>query len=171
MKSKKWLSIALIILTIALNIGCDQGTKDFARKHFRDRGEIQVIGNFFIIKYTENIGAFLSLGSTLPQSVRFIFLSVIPAIVLAGLTIFILFDKNLSRMRLFSLSCIIGGGISNIFDRFVYNGRVSDFLNFGIDRFRTGILNFSDLSITIGAVILILTYFNVQKTNKEQSLS
>jgi signal peptidase II len=49
---------------------------------------------------------------------------------------------------------IAAGGIGNLVDRIAY-GEVRDFLNFGIGRLRTGIMNLADLYI-LAALILIV---------------
>jgi signal peptidase II len=51
---------------------------------------------------------------------------------------------------------IISGGIGNLVDRLLNKFSVIDFLNFGIGSLRTGILNVADLSITFGAIALVI---------------
>ena len=49
-------------------------------------------------------------------------------------------------------------------DRILFGGYVTDFMNFGIGSLRTGILNFADMSITFGAILLIFVqYFKERK--------
>jgi signal peptidase II len=54
------------------------------------------------------------------------------------------------------LALVAGGGISNLIDRLLYNGRVTDFLNVGIGGVRTGIFNVADMAIMAGALLLLL---------------
>ncbi|HXC20398.1 MAG TPA: signal peptidase II, partial [Steroidobacteraceae bacterium] len=58
--------------------------------------------------------------------------------------------------RFIALALIAGGGISNLIDRLLYGGRVTDFLNVGIGSLRTGIFNVADMAILAGALLLIL---------------
>lgn len=163
--------IILITLSIiVLNVSCDQVTKEYARQNYKGQGTIQVVSDVFIIHYAENDGAFLSLGSDLPQPYKTIVLTVIPALFLFGFTFFILFNnKHLTLLQIICISTIIGGGISNIFDRILFDGYVTDFLNFGIGSLRTGILNFADISITFGAIFLIiLQYLKEKKIKQDQ---
>ena len=155
---------------IVLNVSCDQVTKEYARQNYKGQGTIQVVSDVFIIHYAENDGAFLSLGSDLPQPYKTIVLTVIPALFLFGFTFFILFNnKHLTLLQIICISTIIGGGISNIFDRILFDGYVTDFLNFGIGSLRTGILNFADISITFGAIFLIiLQYLKEKKIKQDQ---
>ena len=162
MKNKKLL---IIIIVILLNIGCDQITKYIAREFIQGQDIIEVLGNFFILKYAENDGAFLSIGSDFPPALKFILLTLLPSVILISLLLYIIFNKKIPYIMIIGFCCILGGGFSNIFDRVVYNGYVTDFLNFGIGNFRTGILNFADLSIVAGAIILLFSSF---KTNKKK---
>ncbi len=147
----------LILTIIAVSLGWDQGTKAYARQHLKSLGPIQIVGDFFILTYAENDGAFLSLGAYLPQPYKTILLTLFPIImVLAGLG-YVILGKHLSVWEVVCIASIIGGGMSNLYDRIAYHGAVTDFMNFGIGPWlRTGILNFADLSITLGAVGLLV---------------
>lgn len=155
---RKTLVIAISI--IFLNISCDQITKEYARQNYKGQGTLQIVGNVFIIHYAENEGAFLSMGSDLAEPFKTIILTVIPAVLLLIFSFFLLhYKKQLTMLHLVCISTIIGGGISNIFDRIIYGGYVTDFMNFGIGTLRTGILNFADISITFGAIFLVVSYY------------
>ena len=162
-------AIAMAILIMLLNISCDQITKEYARQNYKGQGTIQIVGDVFIIHYAENDGAFLSLGSDLAEPYKSLVLTIIPALFLFGFTFFILFfNKHLTMLQVVCISTIIGGGISNIFDRILFGGYVTDFMNFGIGGLRTGILNFADMSITFGAILLIFVqYFKERNIKKD----
>lgn len=161
---KKQNLTLVILIIILINIGCDQGTKHYARKHFKNKGQIEIIDSFFVIKYTENKGGFLSLASDLPGPLRNALLLYLPVIVLSGMIIYLIFNSNLSVYAAVCLASLLGGGLSNIIDRIIFDGQVTDFLNFGIGCIRTGILNLADISITFGAIAFV--YFSVKK-NRE----
>jgi signal peptidase II len=67
-----------------------------------------------------------------------------------------LFAGRLGFWRCIALALVAGGGISNLIDRLIYAGRVTDFLNVGIGAFRSGIFNLADMAILLGALLLIL---------------
>lgn len=159
--------ILLGIIVIFLNIGCDQATKSYARNNFYNKNTINVIGNFFIIHYAENTGCFLSLGSDIPEPYKFILLTLMPLIFIIVVTIYVFTKGSLSVLDTILLFSIIGGGISNLYDRLAYNGAVTDFLNFGIGSLRTGILNLADISITFGAIFFVISQYI--KDKKEQN--
>lgn len=167
MNMNKIKVVIITIIIIAFNIGCDQITKDYARKHLAGKGTIEVIGSIMVVRYAENDGAFLGMGSDIPQPFKTIILTVFPMVVIASAFFFVIFCRQLSIWELVFISCIIGGGISNLHDRIIYDGFVTDFLNFGIGRLRTGILNLADVSITFGAMFLLVTqYVKSRRTKK-----
>jgi signal peptidase II len=149
--------ILLIILVISINIGCDQSTKYLAKKHLQGIDTVNVFDDYFVLHYTENRGAFLSLFSALPDTLRILLLLILPAIALVLMTCYVIYNQNLPRRYQISLSCLLGGGISNVMiDRMFNNGHVIDFMNIGIGSIRSGIFNFADLSIVFGSCALLL---------------
>lgn len=162
---RNMFTIMTAVLIILLNIGCDQATKNYAKKHFIGRQTIHVAGDLVEISYAENNGGFLSLGSNIPQPYRKILLIIFPVIVMGLAIIYLVADRNLSFGEFFCACCIMGGGISNISDRILHNGFVTDFLNFGIGNIRTGILNFADMSVFFGVIFLFV--FNLAKKPRQ----
>mgnify|MGYP001155469095 CR=1 FL=1 len=151
---KHILRILVIAAIISINIGCDQSTKYLAKKHLPREMTIQVIDNFFVLQYAENKGGFLSMFSSLSKTFRLLFLSIIPLIALVLMTFYIIATRELTYPHTLGLSCIIGGGLSNIVDRLA-NEYVVDFMNIGIGMVRSGIFNFADLSIMGGTAIIL----------------
>jgi len=52
-------------------------------------------------------------------------------------------------------SLVLSGGLGNLVDRIINDGRVIDFMNIGIGSLRTGIFNVADVYITVGVVVLV----------------
>lgn len=151
--------LAMVTIILILTIGLDQVTKAIARRTLAGTGLHRVVGNFFVLVYTENSGGFLSLGARWPEPVRqaiFIFLSVA---ILALLLVYILRARSLSPSATAALALVAGGGIGNIIDRIFRGGHVTDFLNVGIGSLRTGIFNLADFFVLVGAILLILSGF------------
>ena len=67
---------------------------------------------------------------------------------------------------LIGFSCILGGGIANIYDRIAL-GSVTDFWRIDLGGiFKTGIFNVADLSVSIGMILLLIsTFFNKKVEN------
>lgn len=154
------LRILVILLVISINIGCDQYTKHLAGKSLRGAGTVAVIGDYFVLRYAENRGAFLSIFSGMPKAIRILVLLILPAIALTWMTFFLIYSRTIPWRYLVPLSCLPGGGISNVMiDRLFNNGYVIDFMNIGIGNIRSGIFNFADLSIIIGCCAMLVYAF------------
>lgn len=158
---------ALMIFGILLvNIGCDQVSKSIVRQNITYQERITLIEDHLTLTNVENSGAFLSMGDTLAGPFRTILLLLLPtAALLYGLG-FLLFKTQASKALVFGLACIIGGGMGNLYDRFVY-GSVTDFLHMDFIIFQTGVFNMADVSIMLGFFVLLLDSF----TRRDTSLS
>jgi signal peptidase II len=156
-----------ITALIIFNIAIDQVSKVLVRANF-EYGEIKtLIGDSLIMQYVENKGAFLGMGSDMNDTLRLIFLLILPTLVLGYLIYYIITNKTIDKLSTIALSCIAGGGIANVFDRIVF-GKVTDF--FFIDLggiFKTGIFNVADMSVTFGMIVLVYTW--ILSSGKNQS--
>jgi len=154
----------LITIIVFLSIIIDQISKIIVRNNLESYIEHNIIGNIFSLVKIENTGAFLGMGSELSEFPRILLLIVLPIIVLISITIYAYIDKSPDKISVIGFSLIIGGGISNIFDRIVL-GSVTDFLfiNFG-GIFKTGIFNIADICVTIGMFLILISAF--RKKNK-----
>lgn len=158
------VALFLIIIILAL----DQFTKITAVKYLKGRPSIHfpetwVPHDLFRLTYTENTGAFLSLGSQLSENLRFWLFTVLNTVVLFVLLAVIFFKPNLPSINMISFSLIISGGLGNIIDRIFRDGKVVDFMNIGIGygsfSLRTGIFNIADLAIVMGLILLLIGEF------------
>ena len=148
----------LITIIVLLGIALDQISKRWVRNNFESYIETSIIGDTFTLIKVENTGAFLGMGSELPETLRVLLLIVLPVVVLVGITVYTYLDKSLDKTSIIGFSLIIGGGIGNIFDRIVY-GSVTDFLYLNFEFFKTGIFNIADLSVTIGMILILISSF------------
>ena len=149
-----WQRIALVLAIIIGNVILDQATKSWATASLQHVPPETYWGGFFRLTYVENTGAFLSGGSSLPEGIRYWVLSIFPTLLLLGLMYYTMFSKALNKWQIIGLAFIVGGGLSNIYDRLLY-GRVVDFMNMGLGELRTGIFNFADVSIMVGLAIML----------------
>lgn len=148
----------LITIIVLLGIAFDQISKVWVRNNFESYIETSIVGDIFTLIKVENTGAFLGMGSELPETLRVLLLIVVPVIVLVGITVYTYLEKSLDETSIIGFSLIIGGGIGNIFDRIVY-GSVTDFLYLNFEFFKTGIFNIADLSVTIGMILILISSF------------
>ncbi len=152
---KKRLSRALLIaLIVTLNVGCDQISKTIAKSLLLNKGTLFVLGDLLVLRYMENQGAFLGMGSGLPAPVRRALFIAFPLLVLAYMIGQVIREKGVDAAAIVACSFIAGGGFGNLIDRLAFDGRVRDFVNVGIGNLRTGVFNAADLSIMIGCLLL-----------------
>ena len=167
-KTKRWITIIIIMIVVIVS---DQVTKELAKEYLADSPTISYWGNFFLLHYAENDGAFLSMGSNWPAPIRIIFLTIIPVIFLIVLFFVVLFSKDMDKMTTIAFALILGGGLSNMWNRIFNNGFVVDFMNMGIGNLRTGIFNVADMAITTAFFMIVfhMIIHRIQHKKTEQS--
>ena len=158
-------NIYLIIL-ILFNIGIDQYSKKIVREEIIPGSQTEILGKLLQLMNVENSGAFLGMGSESNPTVKLIFLLILPIIVILSVLYYLFTNKSIDKLTSVGLSCIVGGGLANLYDRFLY-GSVTDFLfmDFGIAK--TGIFNLADLSVTTGMILILLSTFK-EKVKPEE---
>ncbi len=149
---------ALISGIMLATIIFDQLTKLIAIRELKFSPPIEYLNGLFVLKYAENTGAMLGFGSSLPEGLRFWFLTVFVGILLLALIIYLFLHRDFTRSQTIALSLISGGGISNFIDRALNEGRVVDFMHIdtGYGWLKTGIFNFADVAIMVGLGIMIV---------------
>jgi signal peptidase II len=158
MKLKRPFGRLMILLLILFNTGCDQLTKIVVREHVDYDEQIPVIKDHFTILKVENAGAFLSSGESLPVPVKFVLLNLMPLMVLGYALYYLMVKRGLNRFLLVGICCIIGGGLGNLYDRLVF-GSVTDFLHLNFGIFQTGVFNLADMSISLGALLILISVY------------
>ena len=146
----------VLVSTLLLGcVGCDQVSKEVARTHLELGESSSFLGDTLRIIHVENAGAFLSIGAKLSEQVRvIIFQGAITALVF-GLLWAAAFRKAMRRSQIVGFTLLAASGIGNLIDRFMNDGRVTDFLNVGIGSVRTGIFNVADVVGVVGCIVLI----------------
>jgi signal peptidase II len=157
-----------IIMILTGTIISDQVTKKIAQEYLQNSKSISFFHDFFVLVYAENTGGFLGMGATVNEDIRFWVFSVAVSLFLGAMFVYLIFSKAFSIKQTFMLTMVLGGGIGNLIDRLMYNGRVVDFMNFGIGPVRTGILNVADMYITFGAILLFLFILSDGKKIQKQ---
>ncbi len=160
--------IGIILGIVFLAIFADQASKYWATAVLKGQPSIKYLNDFFRWTYVENTGAFMSLGSEMEGTWHFLTLKVFPVIMLLGLFFYIVISKSMNWWQTIAFSLILGGGISNIYDRLLYGG-VVDFMNMGFGSLRTGIFNIADVCIMIGLFMMLPEI--IKGSGKEQKAS
>ncbi len=143
-----------VVLALASCIGCDRVTKHVAATTLAGEAGRSFLADTVRFQYVENAGGFLGLGSDLPPAVRTGIFTVGVGLMLIVVGVAAV-RMQLTRLQRFGLLLFVTGGASNWIDRVVH-GSVIDFMNVGLGPLRTGIFNVADISITLGAVLVVL---------------
>ena len=158
-----------ILLVVLLTcVGCDQVTKYTAKHYLEGQGMHSYLGDMFRLGYAENNGAFLSLGSNLPDTVRTLIFTVFAGVFLVVFAVYLMRNRTITRLAMIAGSLIVAGGVGNLIDRVLNDGAVIDFLNVGIGSVRTGIFNVADMSIMAGIFMFLFATHQAEKELKEK---
>ncbi len=158
---ERFSKYAVLSITILSCLGCDQSTKMVAQNYLRGHSSISFFDGILNLVYAENTGTVLSIGSGLPESIRFVLFVLFIGIVLLAIIAFVLF-KPLCKVNVLALSMVIGGGISNLLDRLLNNGSVIDFMLIKIGWVESGIFNLADIAVFLGACMLCLSFIRAK---------
>ncbi len=159
-------TVVMMVLAVVACVGCDQATKRVAAEVLEGAGTRSYWGDFFRLTYAENTGAFLGLGHDWPQPVRWVIFTLLAVlIVVASLLWAVGYLRQQSRasIHVWAMLLIGAGGVGNLIDRVVREGRVIDFMNMGIGSLRTGIFNVADVQIMVGMGLLLLFWRDTSK--------
>ena len=158
LKSKLW-PISLAALVIIL----DQITKILVVKNIPLYTiGTSFFGDFLRIIHVANTGVAFSVGATWSDTLRRLFFSLIPLIVI-GIVVAIYFRNNSwTRLQRWAIMGIAGGGLGNLIDRFFRAEGVVDFIDvkfyglFGMERWPT--FNIADSAVVVCGIILIVSF-------------
>jgi signal peptidase II len=139
----------LYFAVAAIVVMLDQASKRLIWEGFKETGGMDLIGSVLRIRLSTNTGAVMGiLSGSRPILITVTIISIIALIYFAY------------RMRyapLFKRVClglVLGGAFGNLIDR-IATGKVIDFIDMGIGRYRWPTYNVADIAVTVGAVILI----------------
>jgi len=144
-------------LVMAAVIALDQASKALARGLLEDGRRIALLGDVFRLELARNAGAFLGLGAALAPGLRGAILTWGVLTLAAGAAWVALLRPGHLGMAI-GAALVAGGGFGNLWDRFTAGGLVTDFMNLGLGRLRTGIFNVADLAIVAGVALLLLPH-------------
>jgi signal peptidase II len=144
--------MAVIAVTV---FGADQWTKALVESRISDRAVVPVVGGFFNLTSTKNSGAVFGLFSDSPVWWKTPLLIVISAALLAAVMILVVRTQHLRWETGIGLSLILGGALSNLFDRIRW-GQVEDFLDFYVRSYHWATFNLADSAIVAGTGFIVV---------------
>lgn len=161
--ASRWRFLLPLFIVVA-GLLVDQATKWLARDTLAGQPPILFLGGVARLHYAENPGAFLSLGADLPPDARFWIFSVLAALLLAALVVYVLRASASSPLlTLVAVSLFVAGGVGNLIDRIFNEGRVVDFMQVGVGWLRTGVFNVADMAIMAGVGLAVLAMIRQPK--------
>jgi len=147
------------LLSALIVVFLDQISKQF----FWTLGKnFDVIDGFFRVTLVRNSGAAFGMlqgGRTF----------LIAASVAASIFIMFLAERmpREERPKRVFLGMILGGALGNLIDR-LYPGHVIDFIDMGIASYRWPVYNLADSAVTIGGVLLVLSFARKREHKQDQ---
>ena len=109
---KKYLRFLLVLLILLCCVGCDQAVKAIARGALASSPPVLFLDGAVRLQYTENPGAFLSLGAELPAGVRYLFGVVLVGATQLALFAFLMRTRSLTTAQRIGFSLFLAGGLT-----------------------------------------------------------
>ena len=132
----------------------DQATKAAVERSIPEHTTVPVVPHFLNLVYTKNAGAAFGLFSESPSAWRTVLLIVVSSLLLAMVIGVVWRNQQLRRVAGVGLALILGGALSNLFDRIRF-GRVVDFVDVYYRGYHWYTFNLADASIVVGAGFLV----------------
>jgi len=132
----------------------DQVTKALVEALIPEHATVPVIPHFLNLDHTTNPGAVFGLFSDSPSPLKTVLLIVVSSLLLALVIGLMWRSQHLGRVGGVGLALILGGALSNLFDR-IRVGRVVDFLDVYYRGYHWYTFNLADASIVVGAGFLV----------------
>lgn len=152
--------MAIYPIIIAGIIAVDQLTKILVRSNIALGERIPVLGDWLTFTYIKNEGAAFSMFSG-NQLVTLVLTSAL----IIFCTVYLVKEvKSGNKKFAICLACIIGGGVSNLIDRFFF-GFVTDMISCG----SFAIFNVADMFVTCGCILAIVYILFFDKDRKESA--
>lgn len=152
MRLKLYISL-VIFLSVFI---ADQYIKSLFVDGFRASGECISL----VLAY--NKGVAFSMFAFLDEYLKYIQVSMI-----FGIIIYLWLNKDIYSQYFVAIALILGGGISNIYDRFVHIG-VVDYIYWHCG-FDFAIFNLADIMIDTAIVIILYQLYLQRKNDKQKS--
>ena len=150
------ISFCIILIIIVIDFFSKQYALLFDQNY--------VLNSFITIYKMNNYGIAFSLFNEL-ESVGQLILNIVIFLILVFIARELFTNLASSNLYLIGLSLILGGGSANFIDRYD-NSAVTDFIILHYkDIYFPAVFNIADLSISIGAVLIIIYYMS-NKTNE-----
>ncbi len=160
--ARLWLTLVPIVVILTLDIV----TKAWVMNTFELYEQTPVIGDFFRFTYTHNRGAAFGLDIGEHSRIFFLILSLVALGILGAIY---RGTPSSDRLRVLAIALVSAGALGNIWDRIRLEAGVVDFLDFGIGTSRFPIFNIADSAVTVGAVLLLISFWLEGRREREMA--
>jgi signal peptidase II len=135
--------------------GADQLTKHLVESRIPERAVVPVIKGFFNLINTKNSGAVFGMFSESAVWWKTPLLIAISVALLVAVVTLVSRTQNLHWSMSVGMSLILGGALSNLFDRMRW-GQVEDFLDLYFRSYHWYTFNLADSAIVVGTGLVVL---------------
>jgi signal peptidase II len=146
--------VVMAAITVAV-FAADQVTKAMVESRIPNGAVVPVVRGFFNLTNTKNSGAVFGLFQDSAVWWKTPALIVVSVALLIGVVMLVIRTQNLHWGTSIGLSLILGGALSNLFDR-MRSGVVEDFLDFYIRSYHWATFNLADSAIVVGTGLIIV---------------
>jgi signal peptidase II len=146
-----YLGLSFVLLAL------DQLSKFLVQSGIALYENVVVIPGFFSLTHIHNRGAIFGIMSRNPSRLTTILLPVLSLVALSLVVYYFIKTPPSEKFMKISLTLILAGAVGNQIDRLV-RGYVIDFLDVYVKNWHWPTFNVADSCISIGAVLLILTF-------------
>ena len=143
-----WAAIAVVVFV------ADQVTKAMVEESIPEHTTVSVFPHFLNLIHTKNAGAVFGLFSDSPAHWKTVLLVVVSSFLLVMVIAVLWRSPRLRGEAGVGLALILGGALSNLFDR-IRLGRVVDFIDFYCRSYHWPTFNLADSAIVVGAGLLV----------------
>ena len=158
MNLSRKLRMGCLLCLLICTVSCDHTSKHLVRTRLSQAGSLSLPGGLIELRLAENPGSFLSLGAEFPDSIRFVVFTLGVGAGLLALGAYLTSRVRIGVLRFVGLSLFMAGGMSNLLDRILHHGVVTDFVVIRAGPLHTGIFNIADVLIIIGISVIVCTF-------------
>ena len=148
----------LVLFVLIGSFAADFGSKKWAQKNLRNAPQVSAVKGFMELGFAENRGmVFGMLNHSRPTIVQKV-LTVVRAIILVGVLIFIGLNITKPFLFLFPFVLLVSGASGNLYDTLFY-GYVVDFIHIHLGNILDWpfFFNIADVYVLAGVVLLLFT--------------
>ena len=153
MRVNRLQHVVWMVIAVGVFVG-DQVTKAVVEASIPEHTTVPVIPHFLNLIHTKNAGAAFGLFSDSPSAWKTVLLIVVSSLLLAMVVGVVWRNQQLRWETGAGLALILGGALSNLFDRIRF-GRVVDFVDVYFRTYHWYTFNLADSAIVVGAGFLV----------------